>query len=106
MEHDRGARRLGEVALVESAGPITDTGIVFKNTLFDENAASHIAWGNAYTTGIDLPESTEERARMGFNVSGVHTDVMIGSDEVSAVGVTGSGERVEILRDGAWVLAA
>jgi aminopeptidase len=104
MEHDRGARRLGEVALVEASGPINDTGLVFKHTLLDENAASHIAWGNAYPVGIDLPDDPAEREAMGYNESAVHTDVMIGSEEVSVAGLTAAGEGVDVVRDGTWVL--
>jgi aminopeptidase len=93
---DEGASRLGEVALVDREGRIGRLETVFFDTLLDENAASHIALGEAYT----FTAGDEDRARL--NTSGIHIDFMIGGDEVAVDGVTASGERVPILRGGAW----
>jgi aminopeptidase len=93
---DDGASRLGEVALVDREGRIGKTGAVFFNTLLDENAASHIALGNAYATAV----GDEDRDRI--NRSGVHIDFMIGSDEVAVTGRTKDGREVPVLRGGRW----
>jgi len=93
---DDGASRLGEVALVDREGRIGKTGAVFFNTLLDENAASHIALGNAYATAV----GDEDRDRI--NRSGVHIDFMIGSDEVAVTGRTKDGRDVPVLRGGRW----
>jgi aminopeptidase len=93
---DEGASRLGEVALVDREGRIGRTGTIFRNTLLDENAASHIALGNAYAV------TAEPEYRDRINASAIHIDFMIGSDEVAVTGVTGAGDRVPLLRDGAW----
>jgi aminopeptidase len=93
---DDGASRLGEVALVDGEGRIGKTGTIFFNTLLDENAASHIALGNAYATTV----SEQDRARI--NTSTIHIDFMIGSDEVAVTGLTGDGSEVPVLRGGRW----
>jgi aminopeptidase len=93
---DDGARRLGEVALVDREGRIGPLGTVFYNTLLDENAASHLALGGAYETLVgeeDVPR---------INRSELHLDFMIGSDDVAVTGITRDGSRVPILRDGSW----
>ena len=97
-EFDDGAGRLGEVALVDSRGRIGPLGTVFYDTLLDENASSHIAFGNGITRalGPDGEECT--------NRSGIHIDFMIGSPELEVVGVTGEGERVPVLLGGDWQL--
>jgi len=106
MASDEGAARLGEVALVDSSSPVGQSGLVFGDVLIDENAASHIAWGAAYEFTVpDLPEEPGEREALGFNLSRVHQDAMIGGPEVSVAGLERSGGRVPIIRDGAWVLA-
>jgi aminopeptidase len=95
---DEGASRLGEVALVDGDGRIGKLETVFFDTLLDENAASHIALGESYrfTAGAeDLPR---------LNHSSIHVDFMIGGDDVAVTGVTGAGEHVPVLRDGAWQL--
>ncbi|MBA3244370.1 MAG: aminopeptidase [Actinobacteria bacterium] len=92
-----GADRLGELALVDGEGRIGPLGTVFYETLLDENAASHIALGNAYTFPLE-DEADRERA----NRSPVHVDFMIGSPEVDVDGLTRDGERVPVLRGGAW----
>ena len=93
---DEGARRLGEVALVDREGRIGPLGTVFYNTLLDENAASHLAFGGAYETLVgaaDVPR---------INRSELHLDFMIGSEDVAVTGIARDGSRVPILRDGSW----
>jgi aminopeptidase len=92
---DDGASRLGEVALVDRAGRIGPLGTVFYDTLVDENAASHIALGQAYTFATD--EDDAARA----NQSQIHIDFMIGSNDVAVTGIK-AGDRVPVLRDGDW----
>ena len=103
---DEGASRLGEVALVDRDSRVGQTGVVFYDTLFDENAASHIALGasivQAVPAAVDLPP--EERAVRGVNGSTIHTDFMIGSDELEVDGITTDGDAVPLLRDGVWQL--
>jgi aminopeptidase len=102
---DEGASRLGEVALVDNSSPVGRSGILFGDILLDENAASHVAWGNAYELAVaGLPEGREEQERLGFNHSIVHQDAMIGSPEVSVDGLEQGGAAVPIMRDGDWVL--
>ena len=98
---DAGAARLGEVALVDRESRIGQLGTVFYETLLDENAASHIALGSGFSFAV---ETDEDRARV--NQSAVHIDFMIGGNEIDVTGVTRAGERVPILRDGVWQLAA
>jgi aminopeptidase len=95
---DEGAARLGEVALVDGSGRIGKTGTVFFNTLLDENAASHLAFGNAYAISV----GEEDRDRI--NTSAIHIDFMIGSDDVTVTGVAGDGTRTPVLRGGSWQL--
>jgi aminopeptidase len=95
---DDNANRLGEVALVDREGRVGKTGTVFYNTLLDENAASHLALGDAYKICV----AAEDRGRV--NSSQLHLDFMIGTSDVAVTGVTREGERVPVLRDGAWVL--
>lgn len=105
LDTDEGARRLGEVALVPHASPISQSGMLFYNTLFDENAASHIALGQCYSTcfhGGDTMDN-DEVARRGGNASAIHIDWMIGSDRIDIDGLSQSGERVPVMRKGAWV---
>jgi aminopeptidase len=94
---DAGAARLGEVALVDREGRVGRLGTVFLDTLYDENAASHVALGQAY----ELAVGEDDRARI--NTSAIHVDVMIGGDEVSVTGVTAAGE-VPLLTGGEWQL--
>ena len=94
---DAGSSRLGEIALVDKEGRIGPLRTVFYETLLDENAASHIALGNAYTFPV---EDEDDRRRV--NVSDIHVDFMIGSNEVDVDGVTRDGDRVPVLRGGAW----
>jgi aminopeptidase len=97
---DAGATRLGEVALVDRESRIGQLGTVFYETLLDENAASHIAFGSGFSFGV---ESDEDRARV--NDSAVHLDFMIGGDDVDVTGLTRDGERVPVLRGGVWQLS-
>jgi aminopeptidase len=97
VARDEGAARLGEVALVDREGRIGPLGTVFYDTLLDENAASHIALGQGYALGI---AGAEDRPRI--NASQIHTDFMIGSDEVSVTGVRADSGRVALLRGGSW----
>ncbi|MCA1053798.1 aminopeptidase [Rossellomorea aquimaris] len=104
IETDEGACYLGEVALVPHKSPISDTGILFFNTLFDENASNHLAIGSAYPTclkdGHDIPD--EEKEGLGLNESIVHEDFMIGSADMSIDGVLQDGSTVPIFRKGDW----
>ncbi|MFL5947101.1 MAG: aminopeptidase, partial [Gaiellaceae bacterium] len=94
---DEGASRLGEVALVDRESRIGKLGRTFFNTLLDENAASHLALGDAYSSPIGDPDDVQR-----INASSVHIDFMIGSNDVAVTGVTKRGESVPLLRGGAW----
>ena len=101
---DDGARRLGELALVDASSRVGETDFVFHNTLFDENAASHIAWGNGIAWTVEsLPEG--ERDDVGLNHSQTHIDFMMGSPEVEVDGIEAGGAAVPLLRDGRWQLS-
>ena len=102
---DEGAARLGEVALVPHSSPISATGIIFNETLFDENAASHIAVGQAYSDNMkDVDKlSSEERLAKGMNASLIHVDWMIGSGELDVDGVLKDGKSEPLMRKGEWV---
>ena len=102
---DEGARRLGEVALVPHNSPIAHSGILFWNTLFDENAASHIALGQSYSTCIVNGEkmSDEELAKLGANESIIHVDWMIGGPTMNIDGISASGAAEPLMRNGDWV---
>jgi aminopeptidase len=97
---DEGGSRLGELALVDRDGRIDKTGTVFFNTLLDENAASHLALGNAYATHVG------DADRDRINQSAIHVDFMIGSNDVEVNGVTHDGDEVPVLRNGAWQLVS
>jgi aminopeptidase len=106
MAHDEGAARLGEVALVDEASPVGRSGLVFGDILLDENATSHIAWGRAYeATHPSLPDAPEELEQVGFNLSAVHQDAMIGGAEVSTYGVEPGGAHVPVIENDRWVLS-
>jgi aminopeptidase len=106
VEADDGARRLGEVALVDADSRVARTGLVFFDTLFDENASSHIALGTAILSAVDWAAelTPEERSARGVNHSSVHTDFMIGSPELEVVGVDEEGRETPILQNGNWRL--
>ena len=107
MRTDEGGSYLGEVALVDGESRVGQTGIVFFDTLFDENAACHIAYGQGISTAVAGHESAsaEELAALGYNDSVVHTDFMIGGPEVEVDGLETGGGTVPLLRANEWVLA-
>lgn len=102
IETDEGSHYLGEVALVPYDSPISNSNILFYNTLFDENASCHLAIGKAYPTcikgGSDM--SKEELEASGVNDSITHVDFMVGTSDLSIIGVTESGEEVTVFKDG------
>jgi aminopeptidase len=104
LDTDDGARRLGEVALVPHQSPISQTHMIFYDTLFDENASSHLAIGQAYPFNIrnGTTMSEAELAERGVNNSLVHVDFMIGSGEMNIDGVTKGGVREPLIRNGNW----
>lgn len=104
LDTDEGARRLGEVALVPHSSPISASGLLFYNTLFDENAASHIALGQAYKTCFQDPDAMDEAAlaAAGANTSLIHIDWMIGSAEVDVDGIRADGTAEPVMRAGEW----
>lgn len=105
LDTDEGARRLGEVALVPHSSPISQTGLLFFNTLFDENAASHIALGQCYSKCFRNGEklTPQQIEAQGGNRSLIHIDWMIGSDETDIDGLDADGRRVPVFRKGEWV---
>jgi len=104
LDTDEGARRLGEVALVPHSSPISKSGLLFFNTLFDENAACHIALGQCYSKCfVDGEKLTPEQiAAQGGNKSLIHIDWMIGSDQTDIDGIHADGRRVPVFRKGEW----
>ncbi len=104
VARDKGAAQLGEVALVSGDSGVYQSGLMFNDTLFDENAACHIAYGGGYPTTLtgaaDLTE--QQRYEAGLNVSSVHTDFMIGGPEVEVDGLAASGTATPLLRGNAW----
>lgn len=105
VSSDPGAKRLGELALVGIDSPVYQSGVVFEEILFDENAACHIAVGRAYKFCVENgPElSDEELEAIGCNESSVHTDMMISSEEVDVTALTYDGKEVPLLKKGRWV---
>jgi aminopeptidase len=105
LDTDEGARRLGEVALVPFSSPISRSGLLFFNTLFDENASSHIALGQAYSKCIrgGGAMNEEELSARGSNRSLIHIDWMIGSDRVDVDGIAADGRAEPLMRGGEWV---
>ncbi len=104
IDSDEGARRLGEVALVPHSSPISQSGLLFYNTLFDENAACHIALGQCYAkcflNGATL--TPEQIAAQGGNASMIHVDWMIGSGMVDIDGIGADGTVEAVFRQGEW----
>jgi aminopeptidase len=107
MDTDEGGRRIGEVALVPHSSPISQSGILFYNTLFDENAASHIALGQCYADCFINGKSLtpEQIQAQGGNKSLIHIDWMIGSDKIDIDGIKADGSRVPVMRKGEWATA-
>ena len=104
LDTDDGSRGLGEVALVPHSSPISQSGLLFFNTLFDENASNHIALGRAFKfamkDGIDMTD--DEFAEVGGNTSMTHVDFMIGSDQMDVDGVKENGDTEAVMRNGEW----
>jgi aminopeptidase len=104
LETDEGASRLGEAALVPNSSPVSSAGLLFYNELYDENASCHLALGRAYTSSLEgagaMPK--EAFAAAGGNISDVHNDFMIGSDELNIDGLTHDGRHEPLLRRGEW----
>jgi aminopeptidase len=105
IETDEGAPRLGEVSLVPHSSPIASSGLLFMNTLFDENAACHIALGQAYSTCVKDGDSLspEQLASRGANSSLIHVDWMIGSNRIDVDGISAAGGSEPVMRGGEWV---
>ena len=106
VKMDEGASMLGEVALVPFSSPINKTGILFYNTLFDENAVCHCALGIGFPELLPggLEMSPEEIKKAGVNHSMIHVDFMIGTADLSIVGVSEDGRRTQIFKDGEWAI--
>ena len=104
IETDEGSRHLGEVALIPKSSPIAEMGILFYNTLFDENAACHFAIGKAFAEclqgGLEMDDA--EQAAHGLNDSAAHVDFMLGTPDLSITGITKNGEKIALFRDGNW----
>ncbi len=101
---DEGAAYLGEVALIAHDSPINNTGILFYNTLYDENASCHLALGRGFNNCLEGYESltNAQCEEQGVNSSMIHVDFMIGSKDMSIVGITKNGERVQVFKNGNW----
>ena len=104
LDTDEGARSLGEVALVDRASRVRAAGVVFHNTLYDENAGSHVAWGQSFPMVLPDVSDPDERTAAGLNTSAVHTDVVVGGPGVDVVGTTRDGREVPLITDDVWVL--
>ncbi|WP_410768676.1 aminopeptidase [Fontibacillus sp. BL9] len=104
VELDEGSHYLGEVALVPHGSPISQSGILFYNTLFDENASNHLAIGNAYAFNLEGGKSmnSEELKQHGLNASFAHEDFMVGSAEMDIFGITEDGKEEQIFAKGNW----
>lgn len=102
LRTDAGSKRLGEVALVDSSSPVWQSGLVFDSILLDENAACHIALGAGYEpafAGAEAMDDAEKESR-GFNVSLVHEDLMIGSQEVEVTGIGADSREIPLISRG------
>lgn len=101
---DEGAKMLGEVALVPFTSPINQSGILFYNTLYDENACCHVALGLGFKELIDVNLTTEQAKEKGINDSMIHVDFMIGTRDLDIVGVDAKGNKHQIFKDGEWAI--
>lgn len=106
LDTDEGARYLGEVALVGYNSPISNSKLIFFNTLFDENASCHFAFGKAYPSCLKGSDSMSEKelVEKGVNDSLTHVDFMVGSAELEIIGETATGEKVQVFKSGDWVI--
>lgn len=106
LNTDEGARYLGEVALVPYDSPISNTNTIYFNTLFDENASCHFAFGAAYPTNVQGGDkmTQDELKKAELNVSMVHEDFMVGSADMNIDGITHDGQVIPVFRDGNWAL--
>lgn len=106
LETDDGSSRLGEIALVDVDSAVGRRGLLFRNSLLDENASSHLAIGSGYTEPVEGAASMDDDARIsaGINVSTIHIDLMIGGPDVDVDGVAADGSVVRILDQGRWML--
>lgn len=106
LETDEGASRLGEIALVPHESPVSQSGLIFYNTLFDENASCHIALGKAYPTNVKGGSAMNEAEldKAGVNDSLTHVDFMIGSEKLDIDGVKADGSSEPVFRNGTWAL--
>lgn len=104
LDSDEGAKYLGEVAFVPYDSPISNSGLIFFNTLFDENAACHLAFGRAYSSCVKDAEkySEEELEKIGVNDSVIHVDFMIGNADLNITGLNKNNENVQIFSNGNW----
>ena len=101
---DEQAPHLGELALVDGSSPVKQTGLVFSDTLFDENATCHIAFGAGFPDILDPPVAHDELLEAGINVSAVHTDFMVGGEDVDVDGLDAAGGATPIIRGDVWQL--
>ena len=101
---DEGASMLGEVALVPYTSPIRQSGILFYNTLYDENAACHVALGLGFKELIDVNLTTEQAKEKGINDSMIHVDFMVGTKDLDIIGVDAKGNKHQIFKDGEWAI--
>ena len=106
LESDEGSSRLGEIALISHDSPISNTGILFFNTLFDENASCHMALGRAYPVNVEggTDMSPEDLEKVGYNNSLVHCDFMFGSKDMAIEGITKDGKKVQIFKNGNYII--
>jgi aminopeptidase len=104
IETDEGAARLGEIALVPASSPVGRTGLLFANTLFDENAASHLALGNGYRACVRDGNAMDDArfAEVGGNLSVVHVDFMLGTASMDVDGLRADGSAEPVMRGGEW----
>lgn len=104
LRADEGAKRLGEVALISKNTPIRESEVLFYNTLYDENASCHLALGSSYPECIEngCTLSKEERLAKGLNDSVIHVDFMIGSDDLTIMGINDNGEETRVFVNGQW----
>ncbi len=106
LENDEGAKYLGEVALVQDDSPISNTGILFNETLFDENASVHFALGRAYAYGMRNGSNMtqEELEEKGANFSLIHVDFMVGGPNLDIIAYEKNGNKIQLFKNGNWAI--